>query len=189
MGRVRENATYEDLVKVPDIMVAELIEGELYAWPRPARPHARAASRLNMIIGPPYDLGDGGPGGWWIVYEPELHIGRNVLVPDIAGWRRDRTPEYPDAGKCEIPPDWACEILSPSTARVDRVKKLPIYAGAGVTWVWIIDPVEQTLEVKRLTSGQYPDVALHGGDEVVRVEPFNDIEINLSMPWGSTSAS
>src|SRR5438105_9457624 len=90
MGRVRENATYEDLMKVPDIMVAELIEGELYAWPRPARPHARAASRLGMKIGSAFDIGETGPGGWWIVVEPELHFVRNVLVPDIAGWKRDR---------------------------------------------------------------------------------------------------
>ena len=188
MARVRENATYEDLIKVPDIMVAELIEGELYAWPRPARSHARAASRLGMIIGPPYDLGQGGPGGWWIVVEPELHFGRNVLVPDLGGWKRDRVPEYPDAGKCEIAPDWACEILSPSTARVDRVKKLPIYARAEVPWVWIIDPVEQTLEVKKLTSGKYPDAALHGGDEKIHAEPFTEIEIDLAVIWGSSTA-
>jgi len=184
MGRVRENATYEDLMKVPDIMVAELIEGELYAWPRPARPHARAASPLGMKIGSAFDIGETGPGGWWIVVEPELHFVRNVRVPDIAGWKRDRVPEYPDAGKCEIAPDWACEILSPSTARVDRVKKLPIYAHAEVPWVWIIDPLEQTLEVKRLTNGQYPDVALHAGDEKVRIEPFTDIENDLSIIWG-----
>jgi Uma2 family endonuclease len=188
MGRVRGNATYEDLIQVPDIMVAELIDGELYAWPRPARPHARAASRLGMKIGSAFDLGETGPGGWWIIVEPELHFARNVLVPDIGGWKRDRVPEYPDAGKCAIPPDWACEILSPSTARVDRIKKLPIYAAAGVTWVWIIDPVEQTLEVKKLTDGKYPDVALHAGDEKVRIEPFAEIEIDLALIWGSAPA-
>jgi Uma2 family endonuclease len=186
MARVRQNATYDDLVKVPDIMVAELIEGELYAWPRPRAPHSRTASRLGMILGPPYEIGNGGPGGWWIVDEPELHLNRNVVVPDLGGWRRERMPEYPDTSGCEIAPDWACEILSPSTARVDRVKKLPIYARAEVAWVWIIDPVEQTLEVKRLTNGQYPDAALHGGDEKVRVEPFTEIEIDLGLIWGST---
>jgi len=188
MARVRQNATYEDLIRVPDTMVAELIDGELYAWPRPARPHAKAAARLGMKVGSAFDLGETGPGGWWIVDEPELHFGRNVLVPDLGGWRRDRVPEYPDAGKCEIAPDWACEILSPSTARVDRVKKLPIYARAGVEWVWIIDPIEQTLEVKKLTSGKYLDVALHGGEETARIEPFTDIELDLTVIWGSAPA-
>ena len=186
MGRVRENATYEDLIKVPDIMVAELIDGELYAWPRPAKPHARAASRLGMKIGSAFDLAEGGPGGWWIVFEPELHLGRNVVVPDIGGWRKERVPEYPEAGRCEIAPDWSCEILSPSTARVDRVKKLPIYAKAEVPWVWIIDPVEQTFEVKKLIGGAYSDAALHGGDERVRAEPFAEIELDLAVIWGSS---
>jgi Uma2 family endonuclease len=138
-----------------------------------------------MIIGAAFDLGESGPGGWWIVDEPELHFKGNVLVPDLGGWRRERVPEYPDAGRCEIAPDWACEILSPSTARVDRIKKLPIYASEGVPHVWIIDPVEQTLEVKQLSDGRYSDVALHGGDEIVRVEPFTEIEIDLALLWGS----
>lgn len=161
----------------------ETVDGELYVWSRPAMPHARALSRLGMIIGSAFDLGRSGRDGWWIVSQPEIHFGPNLIVPDVAGWRRASVPVYAEDGG--IPPHWVAEILSPSTARVDRVKKLPIYANAEVPWVWIIDPVEQTLEVKRLTNGQYVDAALHGGDEKVRIDPFAELEIDLTLFWGS----
>ena len=176
-------ATYEDLVKVPDIMVAELVGDELHASPRPAPRHARTGSSLGMLVGNPFDHGRGGPGGWWILDEPELHLGRNVLVPDLAGWRRSRMPSLPETAYFPLPPDWVCEVLSPSTASLDRVKKLAIYAREQVGHAWLVDPDARTLEVLRLESGRWTILATHGGDEVARAEPFADIELELSALW------
>jgi hypothetical protein len=126
---LRQRATYDDLVKVPENMIAELIDGDLYTSPRPAGPHARFSSALGMDIGTPYDRGRGGPGGWWIIFEPELHLGEQVVVPDLAGWRRERMPRIPKDQRFIVTPDWLCEVISPSTARIDRGKKMDIYAG------------------------------------------------------------
>lgn len=183
-ARVREHATYEDLLQVPDNLVAELIEGELYTSPRPAGPHTNASSSLGMLVGPPYHFGRGGPGGWWIFDEPELHMGPNVLVPDMAGWRRERMPEYPKNHIFSIVPDWVCEVVSPSSGRLDRLKKMPIYAREGVAYAWLIDPEQQLLEARKLVAGQWVVIAEHGGDEVVRVEPFEAVEIELTLVWG-----
>jgi len=177
------HATYEDLLKVPDNLVAELIDGELYTSPRPGRDHARTSSVLGARLTPPFDIGDGGPGGWWIIDEPELHLGRHALVPDLGGWRRERTPEYPNTSGCEVPPDWVCEVQSPGTARIDRVKKLPIYAEHAVQHIWLIDPATQTLEVLRLEEGRWVIAGNYGGDDVVRAEPFEAIELALSALW------
>jgi Uma2 family endonuclease len=176
-------ATYDDLVKVPDIQVAEIVDGELHASPRPAPRHARAGSLLGAAITGPYDRGIGGPGGWWILDEPELHFGQNVLVPDLAGWRRTRMPRLPDTAFFPLAPDWVCEILSPSTALLDRAKKLAIYAREGVAHAWIVDPLAGTLEVMQLESGRWTILAAHYGNVVVRGEPFADIDLELSALW------
>ncbi len=172
-------ATYEDLLKVPDHLVAEIVDGELFTSPRPGMPHAKAASRLGMKLGPPFDLGDGGPGGWWIIDEPELHLGRDILVPDLAAWRRERMPAYPAGAYCEITPDWVCEVVSPYTARLDRVYKMPKYAGHSVSYLWLIDPAAKTLEVFRLEKNEWILRASHGDDHRVRAEPFDAFELAL----------
>jgi Uma2 family endonuclease len=171
------------LTEVPDICVAEIVDGELHSSPRPALRHARTGSVLGVRIGGPFDSGDGGPGGWWILDEPELHFGRNVLVPDLAGWRRTHLPHVPDAPYCSVAPDWVCEVLSPSTARLDRAKKLAIYAREGVTHAWLIDPIARTLEVLQLEGGRWTILATHAGSEVVRAEPFTRIELELDALW------
>jgi len=176
-------ATYEDLLKVPDIMVAEIVGDELHASPRPAPRHARAGASLGVLIGGPFDLGRGGPGGWWILYEPELHAGRNVLVPDLAGWRRSRMPSLPETAYFPLAPDWICEVLSPSTASLDRVQKLAVYAREQVKHAWLIDPDARTLEVLRLESGRWTILATHAGGEVVRAEPFAEVELELAALW------
>jgi len=182
-ARLREHATYEDLVKVPDHMVAELIEGELFASPRPAGPHTTAASALGGFLVPPYYFGRGGPGGWWILDEPELHFGENVLVPDLAGWRRERMPEIPKSHVFSVVPDWVCEVISPSSGRLDRLKKMPIYAREGVPYAWIVDPEQQVLEARKLNGGEWL-LREYGGDAKVRVDPFDAIEIDLTLVWG-----
>ena len=176
-------ATYEDLVKLPDNLVAEIIDGELHASPRPAPPHAVAGSNLGGWLVPPFHGGRGGPGGWWIIDEPELHLGADVLVPDLAGWKRERMPSRPDTAYFPLAPDWVCEVLSPSTAQVDRARKLAIYARERVTHAWLVDPLAQTLEVFGLEGGRWVLLAAHAGTEPVRAEPFNDIEIDLASVW------
>ena len=176
-------ATYEDLLKVPDTMVAEIVDDELHASPRPALRHARAASSLGVFIGGPYQHGRGGPGGWWILNEPELHFGRNVVVPDLAGWRRHRLPQVPDAAYTSLAPDWICEILSPSTVSLDRVKKLAIYAHEEVQHAWLLDPIARTLEVLRLEAGRWAILGTYAGNAAVRAEPFIEIDLELASLW------
>lgn len=176
-------ATYDDLVKVPDNMVAEIVDDELYASPRPATRHAHASSALGVFITGPYHYGRGGPGDWWILPEPELHFGKNVLVPDFAGWRRSRMPQFPDAAYVSLAPDWVCEILSPSTARLDRAKKLAVYAREAVAHAWLIDPVLRTLEVLRLEAGRWTILATFADREAVRAEPFTNTELELGELW------
>ncbi|HEX8617556.1 MAG TPA: Uma2 family endonuclease [Thermoanaerobaculia bacterium] len=175
-------ATYDDLLKVPDHLVAELVEGELHTSPRPGSPHALAASVLGASILTNFH-GGGGRGGWWILDEPELHLGPNVLVPDIAGWRRERMPAIPRTAAFELAPDWVCEVVSPATGRLDRVRKLPAYARHEVGHAWLIDPEQQTLEAYRLEHSRWVLVPSHEGEDVVRVEPFDAIEIPLGTLW------
>lgn len=170
---------------MPPHMVAEIIDGELITSPRPAFPHARTASRLGMALGGPFDLGTGGPGGWVILDEPELHLGPNpdVLVPDLAGWRRERMPRIPSAAAVALAPDWVCEILSPSTMPTDRTGKMPIYAREKVGHLWLADPLAQTLEVFRLDAQRWLLLATHHGAVTVEAEPFEAVPIDLATIW------
>jgi Uma2 family endonuclease len=176
------SATYDDLVAVPEHLVAEIVDGELWTSPRPAPRHATAhtelATRVNAALG-----GAGGPGGWRILFEPELHLGTHVLVPDIAGWRRTRVPRLPETAYFTLPPDWVCEVLSPSTAQLDRAKKLRVYAEHGVPHAWLVDPLARTLEVLRLESGRWSLLDTHAGTAMVRAEPFEAIELELGALW------
>ena len=183
---LKQAARYEDLLNVPDNLVGEIIDGDLHTHPRPAPRHALAYSVLGGNIGGAYHWGEG-PGGWWILDEPEPHLGGDVLVPDLAGWRRERMPSLPEAAWFELASDWVCEILSPSTARVDRVLKMPIYAREGVNHLWLVDPELQTLEVYVLdTSHENPHWLLLDsleGDAPVRQPPFDAIEFSLGSLW------
>src|SRR5262249_18885421 len=128
-NRAHRPATYEDLCAVPRHLVAEIVRGTLRTHPRPAPRHAYTSSRLGARLNRLFDEGDGGPGGWWILDEPELHFpSGDIVVPDIAGWRVERMPALPETAYFEIVPDWICEVLSPSTAAEDRADKMPIYA-------------------------------------------------------------
>lgn len=186
MARVsaRRPATYEDLKRVPDHLVAEIVDGELVTSPRPSVRHAAATTRLGSDIDLAFGRqGGGGPGGWVILDEPELHITDQVLVPDIAGWRRERMPEIPDAAFLELSPDWICEALSPSTAALDRTRKMHHYAAAGVGHVWLLDPGPETLEVFRLDGGGWRLVTSVAGAVMVRAEPFDAVEVDLARLW------
>jgi Uma2 family endonuclease len=180
-----KRAQYADLLGLPPNQVGEIIDGVLYAQPRPAMRHALATSVLGAELGPAFGRGRGGPGGWVILDEPELHLGSepDILVPDLAGWRRERMPELPDAAFLTLPPDWVCEVLSASTHKLDRSKKLPVYQRERVAHVWLIDPVARTLEIFRLDGDSYRWIVTHADDETCRAEPFDAIELELGALW------
>ena len=177
-------ATYADLVALPDHLVGEIVDDELWTAPRPAPRHAWAAGQLMAALGARLRGGGSGrPGGWRILPEPELHLGRHVVVPDLAGWRWDRLPRLPDAAYIAVAPDWACEVLSPSTEWLDRDKKLGVYAAAGVGHAWLVDPISRSLEVLRRTGASWTCIATHVGRDVVRAEPFEDLDLGLARLW------
>lgn len=179
----RRLATYDDILALPENLVGEILSGELYTHPRPTPRHARAYSSLGGNLGGSYDWGSGGPGGWWILDEPELHLGRDVVVPDLAGWRRIRMPTLPETAWFELAPDWACEILSPSTARVDRTLKMAFYAREGVAHLWLVDPDVRTLEVYRLQEGHWLLLTTLKDDDPVTQPPFDAISFSLVSLW------
>lgn len=180
----RKFATYEDLLKLPPHLVGEIIAGELITSPRPSQRHAQAASSLVGDIQAPFQKGRGGPGGWWILFEPEIHLNGDILVPDIAGWRKDQVPELPTAKPyLEIAPNWVCEIISKSTVRVDRVLKMPLYAREGVGFAWLVDPDKNSLEVFRRHEASWVLEKSFVGAELVRAIPFEAIEIDLGALW------
>ena len=178
-----KRATYEDVLNAPEHKVAEILDGELFLSPRPAPRHSVVSSELGMAIGNPFHRGSGGPGGWWILDEPELHFAEQVVVPDLAGWRRERLPAMPEEAFFSLAPDWVCEVLSPSTGRIDRGRKLRIYAEAGVAHAWLVNPLERTLEVLRLREGAWTIVAVCTDSDTVRIEPFEAIELELGRLW------
>lgn len=191
MGQPAEKhrpATYDDLLRVPSHLVAEIIGGELRTMPRPAPRHARVSSDLGGELYAPFRRGVGGPGGWQILDEPELHLGTgglvDILVPDLAGWRLERLPELPDMAFIAVAPDWVCEVLSPWTAADDRADKMPIYAREGVRHVWLLDPIARTLEVFALGADQrWVLLLVEKGAARVRAEPFEAIELDLAVLW------
>jgi Uma2 family endonuclease len=179
----KKPASYDDLRGVPDHLVAEIVDDELYTSPRPASPHALATSTLLSELG---GFGFGhktGPGGWIILFEPELHLVGQVMVPDLAAWRRERMPVVPDAPFFDLAPDWLCEVISPSTGALDRAKKMPHYARAGVGHVWLVDPTPKTLELYRLDGDGWRLSATHEGDATVHAAPFEAVPLELARLW------
>lgn len=179
-------ATYADIEALPPNVVGEILFGALHTHPRPAPRHARASSVLGIELGGPFDRGRGGPGGWILLDEPELHLGPHVIVPDIAGWRRERMPKLPDTAYFETPPDWVCEVLSPSTLSADRTDKLAIYAAFGVGHAWYVDPIARTLEVFALSdSGKWLIASTFKDDDAVSAPPFEVHTFSLGALWAA----
>jgi len=177
-------ATYEDLFDLPDNMVGQIIHGQLIVQPRPAPKHILASSRLGAEIEGKYRRnGNGGSDNWWILDEPELHIGGHILVPDLAGWRRERLPVLPETAYFTITPDWICEVLSPSTAKLDRAIKMPIYAQIGVKFVWLVDPSIQLLEVFELQNNRWILSTVYQENDIVTAPPFDALSFNLGTLW------
>jgi len=181
----RRLSLYEQLAGLPDGLTGEIINGQLRTQPRPSWPHALATSRLGADIEGPYGRGRGGPGGWWIIDEPEVHfvLDVEVTVPDLAGWRRERMPLPPKGHKIEVVPDWVCEVLSPSSTSTDREEKLPLYARYGVQFAWLVDPKGRKLEAFRLEQGRWILLGTLRDDDRVCVAPFDAITIHLAELW------
>ena len=178
-----EPATYDDILALPERLVGEIIRGVLHTHPRPAPKHARAYSSLGAELHSPFDHGRNGPGGWWILDEPELHLGADVLVPDLAGWKRTRMPRLPETAWFELAPDWICEILSPSTAKLDRAEKLPLYAQNRVAHCWLVDPDLKTLEIFENRDGKWLLLSVLENDASVSQPPFDAIAFDLASLW------
>ncbi len=185
MTSARRPARYDDLLAVPDTKVAEIIDGELIVSSRPAWPHAFATSAMgaDLIGGFQRPPGDPSTGGWWFVAEPEFRFGNDVLVPDQAGWRRTDVATAPSVATFARPPDWTCEVISPSTGRIDRSRKMRIYAREGIGHLWLVEPLLRTIEVYRLKDGAWVVAAVHEGDAPARIEPFDAIELDITRWW------
>jgi Uma2 family endonuclease len=179
-----KKASYDDLLALPEGMVGEIIFGVLHAQPRPRATHALAASALQSDLDASFRRGRGGPGGWVMLMEPELHLQEHVLVPDLAGWRRERFPSLADdPAALSVVPDWICEIVSPATARIDRTTKRRLYRQLGVDFYWLINPAERTLEAFARDEGGWKLVAEAAESEHVRAPPFEAIVLELQAWW------
>jgi|SRR5579883_846334 len=184
MARIaRRPGTYEDLRALPEHLVGELVNGELIVSPRPSGRHTRAVTILGDDVGGPFDHRPPGPGGWWLLPEMELHLGRDVLIPDMSGWRRERVPRCPTGPFVELAPDWVCEVLSPSTTVVDRKLKMPEYAAAGVPHLWLVDPIARTLEVFQREGERWTLLGTFSDADRARAVPFDAIELDLARLW------
>lgn len=181
----KASSLYEEILNLPENLYGEILNGELTTQPRPTGRHGIAQRGLNLDLAGPFDFGRGGPGGWWILSEPEVHFARDIeiAVPDLAGWRRECMPKIPEDQRFEIVPNWLCEILSPSTEKRDRSVKMPIYARYGVSHAWLVDPLKRTLEAFELRDGSWQLVATRKHDDAVRIAPFDAISFCLADLW------
>ena len=174
---------YQKVLEAPPHKVAEVIGGEYHLNPRPAMPHALASSILGDELIGPFGRGRGGPGGWWIVFEPELHLADDIVVPDLAGWRRETMPDFPGGAYCTVAPDWVCEVLSASTRGIDNSEKRSIYVREGVSHLWFVDPDARTLEVFELRDDRWLLLDTLAGEAQVSLPPFEAITFPLSDLW------
>jgi Uma2 family endonuclease len=181
--RSKRPATYADVEAAPEHLVAEIIYGELMTHPRPSPRHGGAASALNVVLGNLFQFGRGGPGGWVFIIEPEIRFGDDLLVPDIAGWRRERLTAYPEKNYFTTAPDWVCEVLSGSTEKRDRTLKMRIYGEAGVPHMWLIDPRLQILEAFELNDARWTKIGDWNSADEVRAPPFDAISFSLADLW------
>jgi len=186
MQTAQKHSLYDQLMELPETLTGEILNCQLHTQPRPSGPHALAGSSLGYELFGPFQKGRGGPGGWWIIDEPEIHFIQDieVTVPDLAGWKRERMSVIPRGHRFEVVPDWICEIVSPSTESKDREIKMPLYGRYGVQYAWVIDPISRTLEAFKLVNGHWTKLADFSGEDLVAIAPFDAITISLGDLWG-----
>jgi Uma2 family endonuclease len=188
MSQSRRSATLDDFWAIPEGQrFHELIGGNLTQKAAPSGAHGGAQAGVVAALGPPFQRrsGGGGPGGWWIATEVELLLETSDVVrPDVMGWRRESSPERPTGMPVKVRPDWICEIVSPSGATDDTVKKLRLYHQVAISHYWIVDPRETTLTVMRWSRDGYVTLMRAERHEVVRAEPFQAIEIVVGTLFG-----
>jgi Uma2 family endonuclease len=178
----RKPATYEDLLALPEGQRGEVLGGELIASPAPLPRHSKVQGAARRFLGGPFDDDDGrgGPGGWWIFVEVDIELGpRDIVRPDLSGWRRERLPRPGPARPIRVVPDWACEILSPATAARDRVAKRALYARASIRHYWLIDPDARVLEALELRDGIWVEVGVYDDEASARIPPFDAVELEV----------
>lgn len=180
------SATWDDLDRVPEDLIGEIVAGEIVVTPRPDVPHMEVTSFLGDLLSGAFRRGIGGPGGWVIFDEPRIRFGEDIRVPDLAGWRKERWVGVPRRGPIPIVPDWICEVLSRRTEREDRTHKMALYARAKVPHLWLITPESRTLEVYRLDPSGWLLVGTHADRDRVRAVPFDAVELDLSLLWGTS---
>jgi Uma2 family endonuclease len=176
-------ATYADLQEVPPHLVAEIIFGVLHTQNRPSPRHAASSMSLGGELTAPFQKGRGGPGGWIFMFEPELHLGPHVIVPDLAAWRRERMLNLPETAFIETPPDWVCEVLSPSTEHLDRGPKRRVYSTYKVPHLWHLDPVTKLLEVFELKDQHWVLFDSFQDQDDVSAPPFDAVPFSLATLW------
>ncbi len=178
---VPKKTPYEELIDLPESLTGEILNGQLYAHPRPSGKHILVASNIGAELHGPYQRGRGGPGGWWILVEPEVHFvpDQEVAVPDVAGWQKLRMPDIPEGHKFTVTPDWICEVLSPSTESIDREIKMPLYANYGVRFLWLVHPTKKRLEAFSLVDGEWVSLGAFGSGDRVSVKPFEELSFKL----------
>jgi Uma2 family endonuclease len=187
---LRRLAGWEDLLALPEGGKGEVLAGELQVSPRPRPAHGRTQVILSARIGPPFDLGEGGPGGWWILIEPDVEFGPHDIVnPDLVGWRRERVPEFPTEQPVAIVPDWVCEVISPRTARRDRTVKADLYLRAGVPHFWLVDVELRTVEALEAQAGRWLRLGAWADGDRARIPPFDALEIDVGSLFPPTPAA
>jgi Uma2 family endonuclease len=185
----KEKTSYEQWLELPQEVIGEILSGELVAIPRPSPEHSKLSSTLGGELHGPFFKGQGGPGGWIFFDEPELHLSINpnlnidIVVPDLAGWKKERLVEKPKTPYFTLAPDWVCEVLSPSTASRDRKIKMDLYAKYNIPYYWIFDPLNKTLEVFELKNSKFECFMVASGEDKVMAPPFETIQLDLSLLW------
>lgn len=192
MGLPAENlqhrATFVDYAAVPEHRDATLINGVLHVMPKPALAHIHVKSELGSELSGSFSRGQIDLRRWRILFRSEVHFGSagnvDIVAPDIAGWRIERMPVLPRLAYFTVAPDWICEVLSPSTEKLDRIDKMLVYAREGVKHVWLVHPLRQTIEAFALTPEKlWLSIGLHAGNVRVRIPPFEAIELDLGPLW------
>jgi Uma2 family endonuclease len=184
-------ATWEDLLATSeDGRKYEILSGTLEALPSPLPGHRFAQGVLVSELHAPFFGGRGGPGGWWILIEPDIFLGVNDIVsPDLVGWRRERVPAFPATRPIETVPDWIAEVLSPTNERRDRVHKAELYLTVGVPFCWIVDVAERTLEAYRSREGAWVRLGAWTNEDTSRIPPFEAIELDVGSPFPPPDAT